>query len=173
MTGDTSAVAVRPRTDADLEVCVELAAEVHARDGYPRYGADDLPGFLSLSDALGVWVAVYGDVLVGHVALRPTAQPPEMGEVASRFLELPAEELCTVTRLLVAPSARRLGVGVLLLETAIDAAHGRRLVPVLGVDEGTGAVAFYERCGWRRVAPLTVRTPSGEDLVQVVYVAPA
>jgi GNAT superfamily N-acetyltransferase len=173
VTSGSSAVVVRPRTDADLEDCVALAAEVHARDGYPRYGADDLPGFLTLPDALGVWVAVHGDEVVGHVALRPTAQPPQIVEVASRFLDRPAEELCAVTRLLVAPSARRLGVGVLLLETAVDAARARRLVPVLGVDEGTGAVAFYERRGWRRVAPLTVRTPSGEDLVQVVYVAPA
>lgn len=173
MTEGPPGVAVRPRTDADLAACVGLAAEVHAHDGYPRYGADDLPGFLALPDALGVWVAVHAGALVGHVALRPTAEPPEIVEVASRFLERPPGELCAITRLLVAPSARRLGVGVRLFDTAVDAARGRDLVPVLGVDEGTGAVAFYERYGWRRVAPLTVRTPAGEDIVQVVYVAPA
>jgi len=163
---------VRARSDADIDACVELAAEVHARDGYPRYGADDLPGFLVLADALGVWVAVNDGVIVGHVALRPGAQPPAIIEVASTFLARPAEELCSVTRLLVAPSARRLGVGVLLLDTVTRAAVARGLVPVLGVDEGTGAVAFYERRGWRRVEALTVRTPAGEDIVQVVYVAP-
>jgi GNAT superfamily N-acetyltransferase len=172
MTTDASGVVVRPRLEADLDACVGLAAEVHAHDGYPRYGADDLPGFLALPDALGVWVAVHGSGLVGHVALRPTAQPPEIVEVASRFLGHPAEELCAVTRLLVAVSARRLGVGVLLLDTALDAARRRGLVPVLGVDAGTGAVAFYERCGWRRVAPLSVRTPLGEEIEQIVYVAP-
>ncbi len=163
---------VRPRSEADLEACVRIAAEVHARDGYPLYGADDLPGFLTLPDALGIWVAEHEGAVVGHVALRPTAHPPAIVEAASRFLSRPADELCAVTRLLVAPSARRLGVGVLLLDAAVDEAHRRALTPVLGVDEGSGAVAFYERCGWRRVEALSVRTPAGDDIVQLVYVAP-
>jgi len=163
-------VRVRPRTDGDLETCVRMAAAVHAQDGYPRYGADDLPGFLTLPDALGTWVAEHNGKVVGHVALRPTAQPPAVIESASRFLGRPAAELCAVTRLLVAPRARRLGVGVLLLDAAVNEARRRRLAPVLGVDEGTGAVAFYERSGWRRVEALTVRTPAGEDIVQVVFV---
>ncbi len=145
---------------------------MHAADGYPIYGADDLPGFLTLPDALGSWVATSEGELVGHIALRPSAEPRAIMESAGRFLALPLDALCVVTRLLVAPVARRLGVGVLLLEAAVGRARHLGLVPVLGVDEGSGAVAFYERCGWRRVEPLAVTTPSGQEIVQVVYVAP-
>jgi len=170
MSGHPADVRVRPRTDDDLEPCVRMVAAVHAQDGYPRYGADDLPGFLTFPDALGIWVGEHEREVVGHIALRPTAQPPAVIESASRFLARPTEELCAVTRLLVAPGARRLGVGVLLLDAAVREARRHHLTPVLGVDEGTGAVAFYERCGWRRVEALTVRTPDGQDIVQVVYV---
>lgn len=145
---------------------------MHASDGYPIYGAHDLPGFLTLPDALGIWVALVGDELVGHVALRASAEPRTIVESAGRFLDLPLDALCVVTRLLVAPGARRLGIGVLLLDEAVGRARRLGLVPVLGVDEGSGAVAFYERCGWRRVEPVAVRVPSGEEIVQVVYVAP-
>jgi GNAT superfamily N-acetyltransferase len=168
----TAGLRIRPRTDDDRDACVQMASEVHARDGYPVYGADDLAGFLTLPDALGIWVAEHEGAIVGHVALRPTAQPRAIVESAGRFLSRPLDELCVLTRLLVDPSARRLGVGVALLDTAVADASARGLVPVLGVDEGTGAVAFYERCGWRRVEALRVRTPPGDQIVQVVYVGP-
>ncbi|MGH9047883.1 MAG: GNAT family N-acetyltransferase [Acidimicrobiales bacterium] len=163
---------MRPRTEADLDACITIASAVHDLDGYPVYGVEDLRGFLTVSDALGIWVAGSADRVLGHVALRRGAQPGRILEVAAEFLDRAPERLCSVTRLLVAPAARRAGVGVLLLQRAVDAAAELGRTPVLGVDDGSKAVAFYERCGWRRVERITVRTPAGHEIDQVVYVAP-
>lgn len=69
----TVPVELRTRRDSDLDACELLARAVHAVDGYPPRFADDLRLFVSVPDALGVWVAESDRGIVGHVALQPTS----------------------------------------------------------------------------------------------------
>jgi GNAT superfamily N-acetyltransferase len=166
------AVTVRPRTDVDLDACERVAAVIHRTDGYPVFGFEDLRGFLTLPDALGLWVAESHGTVVGHVALRPRTEVDSITQMAASYLGRSPDRVSVVTRLLVSPTARRSGVGAILLGTAVQVGMDLDRWPILAVDDGSAAVAFYERCGWRRVGPVTVRTPTGLDVPQIVYVAP-
>ncbi|HXW39387.1 MAG TPA: GNAT family N-acetyltransferase [Acidimicrobiales bacterium] len=165
---------VRRRTDADLDVCVDLATVVHERDGYPRFlpAGGDLRPFLSSSTAIGAWVAVEGRTIVGHVAVHRRASEPVMA-LATRTLGCEPDGLGVVARLLVAPTARRAGVGRRLLDHASAEATAAGLLPVLDVvTDHVPAITLYERCGWVRVG--TVRTTLGVGMAfdEHVYLHP-
>ena len=135
---------IRPRRSADLPACAEALFGVHQKDGYPvRWPAD--PGqWLTPDRMLGAWVASDGAAVLGHVAL---AQP---SDVFAHGVGLPAPKLALVGRLFVAVDARRGGLASELLACAAQAAHDEGRQAVLEVDaNASGAVAFYERAGWR------------------------
>jgi GNAT superfamily N-acetyltransferase len=97
---------------------------------------------------LGWWVAEDDGEFLGHVGLR------RVGPVA------------LVTRLWVAPEARRNGVGAALLRAAEAQAQSLSLRPELEVSHWRrGAIALYEGAGWMRVAS----SPDGRHR----YVGPA
>ncbi len=78
-----------------------------------------------------------------------------------------------MARLLVAPTARRRGIGRGLLGRAAEeaVALGRR--PVLDVvTEHRSAIHLYDRCGWQPAGTVTVTFPELE-VTEVVYLAPA
>jgi GNAT superfamily N-acetyltransferase len=165
-------VLVRERSDADLAGCVELARAVHERDGYPHYLPGDLRDFLVMPDAYGAWVAAQDGRILGHVALRPRTAPGPM-ELASAATGHPASRLGVISRLLVAPAARREGVGRRLLEHSWRQAVSRGLWPVLDVAADlTGAIRLYESCGWVRAGAVTVTFRDGNSLDEYVYVGP-
>ena len=131
---------IRPRRDEDLPACAEALRGVHENDGYPvRWPAD--PGrWLTPEGMLGAWIAADGPAVLGHVALT----------VAGEEIAEPAAELALVARLFVALEARRGGIASDLLEYAARAASGAGLQAALEVDAAAaGAVALYERAGWR------------------------
>ncbi|MHB1445446.1 MAG: GNAT family N-acetyltransferase [Acidimicrobiales bacterium] len=167
-------VRIRPREDADLPACVEVARVVHDLDGYPPF----LPGgafdrFLISREAINAWVAEDSSGILGHVALHRSSSQPVM-EAATASLGLPEDRLGVVARLLVAPQARRVGLGRQMLSTATDEAHGLELAPILDVGvRFTRAVALYESCGWERLAQVEVRLPDGTILHEYVYAGPA
>lgn len=167
-------VTVRPRDDGDLADCVSLLHDVHDEDGYPLHLPDDPVSFLAVPDALGAWVALADGVVVGHVLLRPAANPKMMA-IASRATGLPEARLAVVGRLFVAPSARRRGAGHALLRRAATEALelGRR--PVLDVvsHRAQAATALYESEGWRKAGTVQVTFRSGETVDELVYVGPA
>lgn len=166
------AVVVRPRVDADLDACVDLAGVVRALDGYPPYLPGGLREFLATPGALGAWVAEVDGALVGHVALHPDSSAPVMA-LAAEATGLPAARLAVVARLLVAPDARRQGLGSRLLGTAAAAARGQDRCPILDVVERfTPAHALYERAGWRRVGTVVVALADGTSIDEAVYVGP-
>lgn len=146
---------------------------VQALDGYPPYLPGGLREFLAASDALGAWVAeADGGDIVGHVALHRTSSAPVMA-VAAEITGLPVARLAVVARLLVAPDARRQGVGGRLLGTAAAAACAQDRYPVLDVVERfTPAHALYERSGWRRVGSVVVALADGTSIDEAVYVGP-
>ncbi|MCU1353433.1 MAG: putative GCN5-related N-acetyltransferase, partial [Acidimicrobiales bacterium] len=163
-------VEVRARTSADLDGCTRLAEEVEQLDDYPGLPTD-LRSFLVSPDALRVWVAEAHGEIVGHVALHSKSSDPVMalaGEATGRG----AEGLGVVARLLVAPTARRSGLGRTLLHTAASEAIRQDRWPILDVVTYLqGAIALYEGCGWRRAGQVTVRFDVGE-IDEFVYIGP-
>ena len=146
---------------------------VHTLDGYPPYMPDhDFVAFVASPDAIGTWVATRRTEVVGHVALHRSSSIAVM-ELATKATGLDADQLGVVARLLVAPEARRLGVGRLLLETAAREASGRGLMPILDVTTTfVPAVALYEQSGWSRPGTVAVEFPDGTRIEEFVYVAP-
>jgi ribosomal protein S18 acetylase RimI-like enzyme len=146
---------IRPRTSADLEACVEALAQVQAADRYPVDWPDDPAGWLTPGARLRAWIAVEAAVeagaVLGHVALTPDME---------------------ITRLFVVPAARGRGLAARLL----DAVRAVALVPLkLEVSsEGTAAIAFYERSGWRRVGSTRAGwlNAAGEPALVHHYVSP-
>jgi GNAT superfamily N-acetyltransferase len=150
-----------------------MAGQVHHLDGYPAYLPDgDLPGFLVSDDALGAWVMELDGDVVGHVALHPRTSRPVL-ELASTSLRLPAERLAVIARLLVAPDARRRGIGRALLDVAAGEARSRGLWPVLDVlTDSAAAIALYEDCGWERAGDVRVSFRDGTTFEEAVFLGP-
>jgi ribosomal protein S18 acetylase RimI-like enzyme len=170
--GKDRAVQVRPRSGADLAACERIAREVHRSDGYPRFMPDDdYQGFLVSPDALGAWVAVAADDVVGHVALHRRTIEAAM-QLAAGSIGCRAEELAVVARLFVASDARGGGVGRTLLRRAANDARTRGRWPVLDVSvELAPAVALYEAEGWVRLGTVAFDA-AGTSFAEYVYVAP-
>jgi ribosomal-protein-alanine N-acetyltransferase len=161
---------IRPRIDADLDQCVAVARVVHQLDGYPPYLPTGLRTFLVSSDAHGAWVAEENDEIVGHVALHRRSTAAAMA-LASQTVGQPVERLGIVARLLVAPPARRQGVGQALLDVASQAAVDLGLWPVLDVVTPLqGAIALYEKCGWASAGKVTVDLGDDETIEEYVYI---
>lgn len=163
---------IRDRSTGDAEVLEAIALETHRHDGYPKYLPEDLRSFIMEPDALGGWVAVDAERVLGHAALHLHSAPPVM-DVVMAATGLDEDRIAMVARLLVAPGARRMGVGRALLERATSEAVrlGRRLALDV-VDEHEGAIALYERCGWLRVGRVDWSLPGGRPLREYVYLAP-
>lgn len=166
-------VTIRPRAERDLAECGSLLREVHEADGYPVHLPDDPESFVVVPDALGAWVALAAGAVVGHVLLRPAANPKMMA-LASETTGHPESRLAVVGRLFVAPAARRLGVGRALLARAASEARALGRQPVLDVvSKGTSAIALYEREGWTKAGTIEVTFSSGETVSELVFVGPS
>ena len=165
-------VEVRPRSDADLVACEQLAEIVHARDGYPVYLPGDLRSFLAVPDAYAAWVAVEEDDVVGHVALHP-GRAGAVLDLATEKTGIPASRFGVVARLLVSPDARRMGIGRSLLDFAAGYASRLGLKPILDVvDRHVAAIRLYESNGWIRLGQVTVTFGRGVPIEEFVFIGP-
>jgi GNAT superfamily N-acetyltransferase len=165
-------VRIRERTEADLERCVELARVVHEADGYPVYLPDDLRSFLAVPDALGAWVAARAGDVIGHIALHQRSSVAVM-TVAEAATGWPAARLGVIARLLVAPTARRAGVGRALLDVAVDRAAQLERWSVLDVvTRHESGIKLYEAAGWIRAGQVTVTFGRGEPIDELVFLGP-
>ena len=150
-----TAVAVRPREEADLAVLLPLLQHLHETQGYPVRAAAVSARWLAVSEKpgrpdrpeLGGWVAVAGERVLGHVGLHP-AQGPAL-ELWCAGAGRPAEELAVLSRLFTDGTVR--GAGTALLEHAVAQAVLLGRTAVLEVDVLTPAYALYVRRGWRDV----------------------
>jgi GNAT superfamily N-acetyltransferase len=141
-----SAPRIRPRRDEDLPACAEALFGVHEKDRYPVHWPADPQQWLTPDEMLGAWVAAAGPSILGHVVLT------QAGAMIAEAVGIPAARLATVARMFVSVDARRGGLATDLLDRAAQAAADAGLRAVLEVDaDATGAVAFYERAGWRQV----------------------
>jgi ribosomal protein S18 acetylase RimI-like enzyme len=148
-------VLIRERRDADLPVCVEILRAVHEQAGYPINWPADPARWLTPQDALGIWVAVDSDRVVGHVVLTAAGRGAE------------------VERLFVDPEATGRGLGRQLLQHCVTAAAALdRDLSLEVVDNRGAAVRLYRRAGWLE----TGRTPidwGGEHASELIrFVAP-
>ncbi len=132
-------IRIRERQPSDLDGCVEALRAVQQADGYPVAWPADPARWLSPAGSPGAWVAVAeADVVVGHVLVQSVD-----GEAA----------VVEVGRLFVAPGARGNSLGARLLDRVRTwaAERGVGLVLEVTADQRSGAIALYERTGWRRV----------------------
>ncbi|NUP45692.1 MAG: GNAT family N-acetyltransferase [Catenulispora sp.] len=153
-----------------MPACVQALAAVHAADRYPANWPTDPRRWLTPDGSLGAWVATDGAAVLGHVSL---ARP---GPALADVVGVPAAELAEVARLFVGVSARRGGLARDLLAHAAQMAIGDRLQPVLEVESGAiGAIALYERTGWRFVGSSVAdwRTADGQPAVVRIYIGPS
>lgn len=163
---------LRERTADDLDRCERLARQVHELDGYPPHLPDSLGVFLSRPRPIDAWVAEEDDRIVGHVALNPRSSDQVM-ELATEATGLQPAGMAVVARLLVAPEARRHGVGSSLLRLAADGARNKGRHAVLDVAvHFTAAIRLYESSGWTRAGTVTTVFRNGDTLDEYVYLAP-
>jgi GNAT superfamily N-acetyltransferase len=143
---------IRERVDVDLDQLVAVAGRVHEADRYPIFlPDDDFYKFLTRPEPAAAWVAIRDGSVVGHVALNAETSGPVMQLVAALDSKRPA---LYVARLLVDPSARRAGIGKMLLEQARRAAVDSGHVPVLDVVDtptAAAAISLYRSNGWEEV----------------------
>jgi GNAT superfamily N-acetyltransferase len=133
-------IRIRVRRPADVDKSVRALALVHQGGTYPTNWPADPAGWLTPTDMIRSWVGVDPqDTVVGHLLLRGGPA----GEVG----------VAHVSRLFVTPDARGAGLGAALLDEARQwaTARGLSLALEVVVEEGSSAVALYERTGWRRV----------------------
>jgi GNAT superfamily N-acetyltransferase len=163
---------VRPRRDADLDACVAILAATRT-DGYPIRWPDDPAAWLTPRGFLFAWVVEQDGTVTGHVALRNVTGMDGVPWWTAAS-GAPADGIAAISRLFVAPAARRRGCGARLLATASDHAARHGLRPALDVlDTDRTAVALYERAGWTRVASAPVAHAGGEPVMTHYYLAPA
>jgi ribosomal protein S18 acetylase RimI-like enzyme len=144
---------IRHRDEADIGACVEALRAAHQASGYPTNWPADPARWLQPSRTLQAWVAVTDDMPVaGHVLLRRS----------------PADERSAeVSRLFVAPAARRQAIASALLEAAMRSAAANDLDLFLEVaDHLRAARALYQRDGFRLVttAQADWTTPDGRPV---------
>jgi GNAT superfamily N-acetyltransferase len=165
-----SETVIRPRRDDDLPACVQALAGVHETDGYPVRWPADPRDWLNPRRITGAWIAADGPTVLGHVTLtRPDAA---FAAAAGR----PESELAVVSRLFVAVEARRGGLAARLLDCVTRAATADGLLPALEVEaRATGAIALYERAGWRFVRTDTGHwiAADGQPAKVRIYLGPA
>lgn len=125
-------------------------------------------GWVSGQGAVAGWVADLDGRVVGQALLRgATGTPLPAWENATG---LPARRLGVVSRLFVAPDARRAGVGAALLAVAVAEARRRELLPVLDVlVRYRAAKRLYEAHGWTRIGELVWEMPDGSHEAAYAY----
>jgi GNAT superfamily N-acetyltransferase len=142
---------IRARRPEDVDQCVELLRAVRLANGYPMKWPSDPRAWLEHPQLDQAWVAESSPgVIVGHVAVQSGRE---------------------VTRLFVAPAARRLRVGSALLDHVTVWAGGRLILNVID-KRNSPAVAFYEGTGWRYTHTTTAdwTGPRGEAVRMRHYV---
>ncbi|MEU2774876.1 GNAT family N-acetyltransferase [Streptomyces sp. NPDC007162] len=170
---EKSSPCVRQRTDADLEGCVRVLADVHQLDGYPVNWPAQPDAWLSHGPQLGSWVAELEGRPVGHVVLSRGGEGDLAPALWSERNGTTRGTAAVVGRLFVAPQARGHGIGALLMGRAVAEARRLGLHPVLDVvASDTAAAALYERLGWELMATVEQRWGPRQTVSVRCYAAP-
>jgi ribosomal-protein-alanine N-acetyltransferase len=163
---------VRPRKEEDLAALVAILEETHVTDGYPMWEEHASGDWLFDPGFETAWVALAGDAVVGHIAVKRGFDSAAI----ERELGRRAADILGITRLFVGSGARGLGAASALMDVVDTYAASLGLGLALEVVDGsTSAIALYERRGWRRVATesATWFAPDGSNPTVHLYVAPS
>jgi ribosomal-protein-alanine N-acetyltransferase len=163
---------VRPRKEEDLAALVAILEETHVTDGYPMWEEHASRDWLFDPGFETAWVAVAGDTVVGHIAVKRGFDSAAI----ERGLGRPAADILGITRLFVGSAARGLGAASALMDVVDAYAASLSLGLALDVVDGsTSAIALYERRGWTRVLTesATWFAPDGSHPIVHLYVAPS
>ena len=148
---------LRERRDSDSDQLAADLERTHRQDRYPyRWPSGGLTGpdavhrFLYPEDAIGAWVVCDKTGPAGQIVLESDR---DQGTVSwPELTGLPAGSHAVISRLFIAPRARRRGGFRLLLDAAVQRAHEVGLRAVLDVFEiNTTAHAGYLALGWREI----------------------
>ncbi|MEU0554366.1 GNAT family N-acetyltransferase [Dactylosporangium sp. NPDC006015] len=137
---------MRLRQPDDLDTCIEMLRAVHETDGYPLRWPADPRRWLNPPHLLQAWLAEDPTgAIVGHVAVRYLHDGG--GDVAAHTGR------ADLSRLYVAPGARRRGVAGALVACVVSwaARHGHVLTLDVTEERRSAATAFYEATGWRHL----------------------
>ncbi len=170
-------LSIRDRAPADLHRCISVLADVHRRDRYPLNWPADPYEWLSPDNARHAWIAERENTIVGHIALHhPAAATDPASPASSASATSPvcstgpvAATVVEVSRLFVAPAARRLHTATRLLHHARQWATEHQLDLALEIVDEPGsaaAIALYERTGWRHTHTATAAwtSPGGRPV---------
>lgn len=170
---DSRRVTVRRRTDADINACMNVLAEVHEHDAYPRNWPDNPRAWLSYPELIAAWVAEIDGEIVGQVGLaRPTADDVAPDRWSSRTGS-DRGTAAVIARLFVRPNARGRGLAAALMSEAEQHARQQGTHPVLDVvEDDDRVVAFYERLGWAFLGSAEQRWGPDQIVTVRCYTAP-
>lgn len=164
---------VRPRTDRDLDACVEALAAVHRHSGYPVNWPDHPADWLTPRSVLAAWVAELDGRVVGHLSLSRAVEGDAAPGIWAARTGVGADLTAVVGRLFVSPVARGHGLGAALMARAVEEALQHGLHPVLDVvDSDTAATALYERLGWELLEVVEQRWAPEQTVSVRCYAAP-
>ncbi|MDH2393139.1 GNAT family N-acetyltransferase [Streptomyces sp. HNM0663] len=164
---------IRPRRESDIPRAALALVQTHHRDGYPVEGVNAPEQWLTSPPALNAWVADLNGEIVGHVAINH----PTEGDAAVSLWKHSGEDdkaqAAVLARLFVAPQARGIGLGKLLVDAATEYAETKRLRLVLDVmTKDKAAIRLYERLGWSRLGEVVHTFGEGQQTPAVCYVSP-
>lgn len=176
-------LSIRDRVPADLRSCISVLADVHRLDRYPLNWPADPYEWLSPDNARHAWIAERGNTIVGHIAIHhpvattdpaSTTDPVAATSPGSATSPVAATgpgsaTVAEVSRLFVAPAARRLNAATRLLHHARQWATGHQLDLTLEIVDEPGsaaAIALYEHTGWRHTHTATAdwTSPGGRPV---------
>ena len=142
---------IRRRADSDLPALVVALGEQQESSAYPLRWPLPFPAeeFIVRAGELESWVAEEGGVVLGHVA---ASTPGDDATGRALRSATGRADIAEVSVLFTTLAARGLGVGGLLLDTAVDFIRSRGLLPVLDVVTARDtAVTIYRNRGWIEV----------------------
>ena len=162
-------ITIRPRTDADLDACVEVMAAVYANDGYPVEGMEGGAAFLGAGPA---WVAEREGEVIGHISIKE-AKTDDVS-VALWWDKHPGDRIAVLGRLMVHPEKRGGGSASRLIEAGTDWAreNHRRLV-LFGLAHNAAALRLYKRLDWVDFGETVFVGSDGKQWPATCYASPS
>ena len=168
MTDVTKALMLTSGDEASLDEVAELIAAAVARQealglAGPLTAAEYRAHLYGLMERAEAGDAGLGTVVDSHGSIIGTAQWTRSSYRTRRTL-------AEVDRVCVAPTARGLGVGRMLVDlmTGDAADHGIELLGLEVRGNNHGAIALYENCGFRRTGLIPNAVAVDEDRYDVV-----
>lgn len=151
---------------------------MHRRDRYPLNWPADPYRWLSPDNTRHAWIAERGNIVVGHVAVHcPVTKTDPVAATGPGSATGPvtatgpggSATVAEVSRLFVAPAARRHNTATKLLHHARQWATEHQLDLTLEIVDEPGsaaAIALYERTGWRHTHTATAdwTSPGGRPV---------